>query len=99
MSKFLVIYMIIFMFIMFLLIFLKIKINITANNRYIIIEAIHEYNVDMINKEKTSEVCYKDMESFDETFKRYLDFGYTKILPKEKYEIIEPYIKKESRDD
>lgn len=79
-------------------VFLMIRSEITANNMSIIINAIYEYHIDMIYKQKAYEVDYNDMESFDETFKRYLDFGYTKILPKEKYEIIESYInKKESK--
>lgn len=85
-------------FILIWSVFLVIRIKITDNNIRIIMNAIHEYHIDMIYKRKTYEVNYEDMESFDETFKRYLDFGYTKILPKEKYEIIESYInKKESK--
>lgn len=96
MVKVLVISCITFMLIW--LVFSVIRIKITANNMCIIINAIHEYHIDMIYKCKTYEVNYEDMESFDETFKRYLDFGYTKILPKEKYEIIKSYIKrKESK--
>ena len=37
---------------------------------------------------------YTDMEHYLLTFFRAYDFGYTNILPKDKYKIIEPYIKK-----
>ena len=37
-------------------------------------------------------VEYRDMEDYNKTFWRFWDLGYTRILPKDKFEIIKPYI-------
>lgn len=77
-----------------LCIYFLIRLNIASNNRTIIIDAIHRYNRDMIVRGKfNNAIHYHDMESFDDTLFRLNDFGYTNILPKEKYELIKPYIK------
>ena len=55
--------------------------------------AIYDYKIDCILNEKQNLVDYKDMEDYDKTFWRFWDWGYTNILPKEKFEIIKPYIK------
>jgi hypothetical protein len=61
----------------------------------ILSDAIHMYHRDMIIQGEfvNFKVDYDDMESYDETLFRLFDFGYENILPKEKYEIIRPYIK------
>lgn len=58
-------------------------------------EAVHLYTRDMSKRGNFDYKvnCY-DIESLDKTFFRLFDFGYKNILPEEKYEIIEPYIKK-----
>ena len=38
-------------------------------------------------------VSLNDMEDYDSTFYRWWDWGYTRILPPEKFEIIKPWIK------
>ena len=64
-------------------------------NHMIISNAIHMYHRDMIARGKffNFEVDYDDAESYNKTLFRLFDFGYENILPKEKYEIIRPYIK------
>jgi hypothetical protein len=54
------------------------------------------YRRDMIARGEfvNFKVNYDDMESYDETLFRLFDFGYKNILPKEKYDIIKPYINK-----
>ena len=69
-----------------------IKTKNTYKKRIIIIDAIYKYAVWCIKNHVKAEVNYTDIESYDQTDKRWLDWGYTNILPKEKFEIIEPYI-------
>ena len=39
-----------------------------------------------------TEVTYKDMEDYIETVFRFWDWGYTRILPPDKFEKIQPYL-------
>lgn len=55
-------------------------------------DAIHCYNIKCINNDETPIVDYKDAETFGQTLFRIYDWGYKRILPKEKFEIIKPYI-------
>lgn len=41
---------------------------------------------------KKNDVDYDDMENYVVTLWRLWDWGYTRILPKDKFEIIKPYI-------
>lgn len=76
------------------------KNNATIKAHRIIAEAIYAYQLDRIEKEYmcstpiTNEVEYSDMEDYSKTFKRFYDWGYTRILSKDKFEIIKPFIKK-----
>ena len=42
--------------------------------------------------EKKSVVTYTDMETYEATYRRFWDWGCTRILPKEKFAIIKPYL-------
>lgn len=67
----------------------------THKNHKIIIDAIYDYHIDMITSEKYDQidaVDYRDMETYNSTLFRLWDWGYTRILPKEKFEIVKPYI-------
>lgn len=69
----------------------------TFKNRAKIIEAIYYFEVDMTQKgdyESLRKVDCLDMEDYNDTLNRFWDWGYTRILPKDKYEIIKPYIQK-----
>lgn len=55
--------------------------------------AIYRYQIDCITNNVESIIDYSDMEDYDKTFWRLWDWGYTRILPKDKFEIIQPYIK------
>lgn len=57
-----------------------------------IIYAIYKYRLQCIEQRETAKVNYDDMESYERTLFRLWDWGYTHILPKEKFEIIRPYI-------
>lgn len=69
--------------------------NVVAfKNGTIIIEAIYKYRLSMIDAGVyVFAVSYEDMEPYGKTMLRLWDFGYTKILPPDKYEPIKPYIK------
>lgn len=65
----------------------------TFKNQMIISNAINLYQVDMIAlRNYDFEVVFEDMESYEDTYKRWLDWGYEHILPPAKYEIVKPYI-------
>lgn len=68
------------------------KANHTYKMHNIIDDAISFYNVRCIDNNTTSLVDYEDAESFESTMLRLYDWGYKRILPKEKFEIIKPYI-------
>ena len=57
-----------------------------------IVYAIYKHHLQCIEQKETAKVNYGDMESYDRTLYRLWDWGYTHILPKEKFEIIKPYI-------
>lgn len=76
----------------------------TSKNQLIIAAAIFAYQNRMCDEHdwtssETVEfaVTYDDMESFDDTDKRWWDWGYTRILPPDKFEIIKPYIQDKKR--
>lgn len=81
-----------------------IKSFIDARNREIIIDAICEYSLQLIKEGhydiSAFPVKYEDMEDFIATNNRFWDWGYTRILSPEKFELIKPYIKpyKESKN-
>lgn len=59
-------------------------------------QAIYEYKLTCIRNHDWGAlhcVEYKDEEHYMKTFWRLWDWGYTRILPKDKFEIIKPYIK------
>jgi hypothetical protein len=74
------------------------KNDVTLRHRLIIIEAIHDYGVDMIYQGQTPQVSYDDMEDYDKTYYRLWDWSYKRIVPPKEFELIKPYIKKEKKD-
>ena len=59
-------------------------------------KAIHEYKLMCIRNsdwDALHYVEYEDEENYIKTFWRLWDWVYTRILPKDKFEIIKPYIK------
>lgn len=73
-------------------IFVVYRNDLTFKNRNIIIDAITRYRLSHILSSEMSEVCFEDMENYSTTLLRLTDFGYTNILPKDKYELVKPYI-------
>lgn len=71
------------------------KNDVTYKNHKIITDAIYNYRVDMIISGKYEQrdlVDYQDMETYNKTLFRLWDWGYKKILPKDKFELVKPYI-------
>lgn len=66
----------------------------TYKNRMIIAHAIFRYHSALILSERADDisVSYDDMEPYDDTFKRWWDWSYTRLLPSEKFELVKPYI-------
>ena len=54
--------------------------------------AIYFYRIRCIDSDETAFVDFEDTEAFEQTLFRLYDWGYKRILPKEKFEIIKPYI-------
>lgn len=64
------------------------------NNQMKIMHAIYLYNMNEIENgvRVFSNISFEDMESYRATLLRFWDWGYTRILPKEKFELVKPYI-------
>ncbi len=76
------------------------KHEVTIDCRLIIISAIGAYLRDQIdndNFDAVNLVDFDDMESYNDTLIRFWDWGYARILPKDKYELIKPYIEEGKR--
>ena len=68
------------------------------NNQMRIADAVYEYHMFVIrNHQDDFLVEYSDIEKYEETFCRFWDWGYTRLLPPDKFEIIKPFIKKENK--
>lgn len=75
------------------------KVCVDCNNHLLIIDAIALYWADVRENHDwstltrpTYEVDLDDLEDSNKTFWRLWDWSYKRILPKEKFAIIEPYI-------
>lgn len=75
------------------LIVLAFKNENTLKNHLKIIDTIYRYHTDCIRQGIDPSVEYGDEEDYSTTLWRLWDWGYTRILPKDKFEIIKPYIK------
>lgn len=79
--------------------YLLFKNKATYHNQVIILEAIARHIAECEEYEVEPLVYFYDMESYRETLYRWWDWGYTRILPPVKYEIIKPFIKEGVNDD
>jgi hypothetical protein len=72
---------------------LLIKNEVTFKQHERISVAIYRHHIHKLeNNEFDYEVDYSDMESYDDTLNRLWDWGYTRILPPDKFEIIKPFL-------
>lgn len=73
---------------------LSVKSDVASRNRKIILNAIYKYHIECIEKHRYSEIIveYFDLEPYEKTVYRLWDWGYTRILPPDKFEVIKPYL-------
>ena len=98
MSVFEIIYIVMVGLCMLFAALMLIKSEVTCKNHLIINYAIYLYSIDSIDKSFECEVDWDDMEGYEKTLWRLWDWGYTRILSPEKFEIIKPYIEKAKGD-
>lgn len=83
--------------------FLLLRTEVASRNRIIILDAISEYIMDEIRKDRIDvldvDKIHNSIEEYDSTVNRWWDFGYTRILPKEYFELVKPFIKKKKDGD
>lgn len=65
----------------------------TCKNCMIILHAIHEYNLDCIERGCDELMDYDVAKDYDTIMWRLFDWGYENILPKDVFEKIRPFIK------
>jgi hypothetical protein len=75
-----------------------IKTEVTSRQMGRIIDAIYLYQVANIEDFPNFKVDYSDMKTFNEVMFNIRDWGYTSILPQDKYELIKPYINKREKE-
>ena len=80
-------------FIIVICIILLFKNENTYKNHTLIDDAIYLYQTECVKMRKIYEVTYDDMEDYRKTCYRLNDWGYENILPRDKFEIIKPYIR------
>lgn len=83
--------------VIFISVYLIAKCENAFKNREIIRNAISRFELDMLVKENydtLKKINYGTMEELNDTVNRIWDWGYTRILPKEQFELIKPYISK-----
>ena len=83
----------VYFLVIILCVFTVVRNNVTLSNRCKIDDAIYSYRCECRNKKVEPQVTYSDKEAYYITLQRIYDFGYTRILPKDKFEIIKPYFK------
>ena len=68
----------------------------TLKNHLTIVYAIDRYLHYCIDNDIEPLVYFCDMESYSKTLYRWWDWGYMRILPYDKYNVIEPFIDERS---
>lgn len=76
-----------------ILIGMLIRIVIMAYKYILIQDAIYKYRMYCIKHWEKANVDFGDMVKFSDVFLNLAKWRYTDILPKEKFEIIKPYMK------
>lgn len=66
----------------------------TFRKRHIVLKAIRDYAIDCSISLIEHADMYNRMESYESTLFRLWDWGYTRIVDEETFELIKPYIKK-----
>ena len=87
------VFVLVMLILMALCIVKLIKNEVIYRQRKKILKAIKEYENMCYKHGEISNVDCENIENYDSTLFRIWDWGYTRILPKDKFEIIKPYIK------
>ena len=87
------VFVLVMLILMALCIVMLIKNEVIYRQRKKILKAIKEYENMCYKHGEISNVDCENIENYDSTLFRIWDWGYTRILPKDKFEIIKPYIK------
>lgn len=75
-------------------VYMLIKNKNTCTKRLVIIDAVSAYHTDcLISNRRCDWDLWDYIETYDETLYRWWDWGYTRILPPDKFELIKDYIK------
>lgn len=92
-----VLWITLFFLYMLIAVVILIKNKVTLRQHEKVINAIHAYSMKLIEEHRWEDiqVDFNDMEPYKRTMLRLWDWGHTRILPPEKYEIIKPYIMEE----
>ena len=74
---------------------MRIKNEVTYKNCVIILNAIHKYNINMMETYDLDKLIpFSEMKSYNRVFYNLFDWGYKNIVPKDVYPLIEPFIEK-----
>lgn len=71
----------------------RMKIHFAINK--MTLEAMRAGDTDAYNEIMVN--LYDNMEPYDKTFRRFWDWGYKRILPPEKFKLVEPYITEDNK--
>lgn len=91
--------MVLLVFAILACIYMLIKNDNTFRVHMKITYAIYAYRMDCIKKKMQYTVDHSDVEEYETTLNRFWYWGYAKLLPKEKFELIKPYIKEEIENE
>ena len=86
---------IIFFVVLLLGAFLIAKNEVTFSRQVAVSIAMHAYNMHQISIHECDNLLdYDDIEPYMKTFWRLWDWGYKRLLPPDKFELIKPYLSK-----
>lgn len=77
---------------------ISIKNDVTLRHRTEIIKAIRDYQLKCVEYDAHAFVGFEDMEDYGATLYRWWDWTNKRILPKDKFEIIKPFMEGNAND-
>ena len=89
----------IFAVVLLLLVIFFVRLFVIWSNHCVILDAILDYKLECIMEQKPCYVENDDMENIHDTIWRLWDWSHKRILDKDEYKIIEPYIRNGSWTD
>ena len=73
--------------------YMLVRTKVAYRNQMRVCDAVYLYSVRCLNRGEEPKVFFDDMEPFEDTMYRLFDFGCGRILPKEKFLLIKPFLK------